>query len=196
MPFQFNHRYVLLTYAQCGPIDPFEIVNTLSSIGAECIIGREYHADGNIHLHAFVDFGRKYRGRNERFADVAGCHPNIQPVGHTPEKSYDYAIKDGDVVAGGLVRPERKEVLESSSKWNEIMLAETRDEFLELAQRMAPRDFATSFHSIRSCAEWKYPNLSDRYCTPTGISFDLSGYPELTSWVQANLFGVRGKAHR
>ena len=98
--FRFQARYALLTYAQCGDLDPFAVVNHLAELGAECIIGRENHSDGGLHLHAFVDFGRKYRTRNTRAFDVQGCHPNVSPSRGTPEEGFDYAIKDGDVVAG------------------------------------------------------------------------------------------------
>ena len=39
-----------------------------------------------LHLHAFVDFGRKYRTRNTRAFDVEGCHPNVSPSRGTPEE--------------------------------------------------------------------------------------------------------------
>ena len=68
--FSFHARYALLTYAQCGDLCPFTIVDLLSTMGAECIIGREHHQDGGIHLHVFVDFGRKYRSRRADTFDV------------------------------------------------------------------------------------------------------------------------------
>lgn len=59
--FSFNARYALLTYAQCGDLDPFAVSDHFTELGAECIVAREDHADGGTHLHSFVDFGRKYR---------------------------------------------------------------------------------------------------------------------------------------
>ena len=105
MPFRFQAKYGLLTYAQCGDLDPFAVVTRLSELGAECIVGREIHEDGGIHLHAFFSFEKKRNLKNERIFDVEGVHPNIQASYGTPEKGYDYAIKDGDVVGGGLERP-------------------------------------------------------------------------------------------
>ena len=46
--FSFHARYALLTYAQCGDLCPFTIVDLLSTMGAECIIGREHHQDGEF----------------------------------------------------------------------------------------------------------------------------------------------------
>lgn len=190
MPFQLNSRYVLLTYAQCGELDPFEVVNLLSGVGAECIIGRELHRNQGIHLHAFVDFGRVYRTRNQRFADVEGCHPNILPYGRTPEKGWDYAIKDGDVVAGGLERPERSTVSSVGDPWSVIANATSVEEFWAMARELAPRALLTSFNSLRAYAEWNYRPEKIEYSTPAEVSFDLSEYPQLVEWVRNNVHGT------
>lgn len=189
MPFRCQSRYVLLTYAQCGDLDPFEVVALLSGLGAECIIGREEHADEGVHLHAFVDFGRRPDIRNERFADVAGRHPNVQPFGRTPEKGFDYAIKDGDVVAGGLERPNGDKVSETCSIWSRICLATSTSEFWDLVRELAPRALLTNFTSLRAYADWNFRPERVPYCTPVDISFDLSGVPELDEWLHSNLFG-------
>lgn len=189
MPSQLQFRYVLLTYAQCGGLDPFDVVNHLAELGAECIIGRESHADGGIHLHAFADFGRKFRTRNFLLFDVGGRHANIQSCKTTPEAMYDYAIKDGDVVAGGLERPSRVGVLETGSKWHDIVLAPTRDEFYQRVAELDPRALCVSFSSIRCYADWKYREEQTPYASPTNVQFDLSGFPELDEWVRDNLEG-------
>nr|QJB18720.1 MAG: replication-associated protein [Genomoviridae sp.] len=189
MPFRFAGRYALLTYAQCGELDPFAIVNHLGSLGAECVIGRESHADGGIHLHAFTDFGRKYQSRNERVFDVEGRHPNVLRGTRTPEKMWDYATKDGDVVAGGLQRPSGMGVSETGSVWHQIILSETREEFFAACADLDPRSFCVSFGSIRTYADWRYRESRDPYVTPEGISFDTSQFRELDEWVQQSLAG-------
>ncbi|UJO02125.1 Rep [Molossus molossus associated gemykibivirus 5] len=101
----WKFRYALLTYAQCGDLDPWAIVHLFTGLRAECIVGREAHQDEGIHLHVFVDFGRVFRSRRTDAFDVEGRHPNVQHVNRTPWVAYDYAIKEGDVVAGGAERP-------------------------------------------------------------------------------------------
>lgn len=189
MPFRFAGRYALLTYAQCADLDAFEVVNHLARLGAECIVGREDHADGGVHLHAFVDFGRKFQSRNERVFDVGGRHPNVLRGTRTPEKMYDYAIKDGEVVAGGLERPSGTGVSETSSVWAKIILAETRDEFFGLISELDPRSMCVNFGSIRSYAEWRYRESRDPYRTPEGVQICTDQVPELNEWVQRNLVG-------
>lgn len=187
--FHFRSRYALLTYAQCGDLDPWEVSNFLSTIPAECIIGREDHADGGIHLHAFVDFGERFFTSNPRRFDVDGRHPNIAPCGRTPAKMYDYAIKDGEVVAGGLERPGGEDVAGAGNVWDRIVDAETAPEFWELVRALAPRVLLTNFNSLRGYVEWKYKPVVAEYITPPGIVFDLSEVEELSQFVRESLSG-------
>lgn len=191
MAFQFKRRYALITYAQCGDLDPFRVCDLFSSLHAECIIGRENHDAGGVHLHAFVDFGREYSTRNPRQFDVDGRHPNVLPGKKTPEKMWDYATKDGDVVAGGLERPDGSRLSKAGDVWNDIFLAETRDEFFRLCGELAPRSLICSFNSIIKYADWKYRVDPTPYSTPDGYRFDTSSFPELDQWVRDNLEGYQ-----
>lgn len=189
MSFRFERRYGLFTYAQCGSLDPWAVSNHFSDLGAECIVGRENHSDGGIHLHAFVDFGKQFRTRSVTFADVEGRHPNVQPITATPAKAYDYAIKDGDVVAGGLERPDRGGVSNSRDKWVEIVNAVSRTDFFELLEKLAPEALCSRFPSLCKFADWRFRVDRSPYSTPAGFTFDTGEYPELDRWVQENLDG-------
>lgn len=188
MPFRFQARFGLLTYPQSGDLTGEQIVVHLGSLGAECIVGRESHADGGIHLHAFFMFERKFQSRNERIFDVGGHHPNIVPSRGTPEAGYDYATKDGDIVAGGLLRADCTErIPETSSKWAYFVLAETRDEFFSRIQAEDPRSLCTHFTSLCAYANWRYRPEVIPYRNPDGISFDTSEYAALDDWVRRSL---------
>ena len=192
MSFDFNRRYALLTYAQCGDLDPHEVVCHLAELRAECIIANEKHADGGTHLHAFVDFGRKFRTRRADVFDVGNHHPNISPSYGTPEKGYDYAIKDGDVVGGGLERPCGASVSKDGDVWAQIVLAESRDEFFALLHSLAPRALLCSFPSLVKYADWKYRVDPEPYRHDPQLCFDLSGTPELLDWSHDTLDSSRG----
>lgn len=156
MTFHVNSRYVLLTYAQCGDLDPWRVMERISEIPGECIVGREVHEDGGLHLHVFCDFGSKFRSRRTDVFDVDGCHPNIAPSRGTPEKGYDYAIKDGDVVCGGLGRPEPKSGTghgKAHATWTEITNATSRGEFWELLHCLDPKAAACSFTQLSKYAD-------------------------------------------
>jgi len=203
MPSQFclkDAKYCLLTYAQV-PEDiierlPLDIVRKLGSddIRAECTVARERHADGGWHLHVFVDFGRKYSVRSTRVFDLCGQHPNIERVGRTPWVAYDYAIKEGDIVAGIGERPVQHEssgrsTARDGSDWSIIVQSETRDEFFRLLHELQPRSLVCSYTSIAKYADWKFKPVPECYRHPENISFNLENYPVLLDWVDDNLNG-------
>lgn len=189
MTFNFHAKYGLFTYAQCGDLDAFQVVCRFSELGAECIVGREKHEDGGTHLHVFAAWETKFRTRRADKFDVGGCHPNVVPSRGSPEKGYDYAIKDGDVVAGGLERPDGGEFSKTRDVWAEIINGESREEFWRLAAELAPRSLACNFSSLRAFADWKYRVDPEPYIHPEGISFDTQRVPELSEWVSNNLGG-------
>nr|WCD56379.1 MAG: replication associated protein [Genomoviridae sp.] len=193
MPFRFAAKYGLLTYPQCGDLDGFEVSDMLSAHGAECIVGREDHVDGGVHLHAFFMFERKFESRDVRIFDVRGQHPNVVRGYGTPEKGWDYATKDGDIVAGGLARPSASGVSEAGGQWSQICMAESREEFFDLCQRLAPRALLCSFTSLRAYADWRFRVDPAPYQSPAGLDFSTANYPELDLWVAENLGRPRGE---
>ena len=186
-PFRFSAKYGLFTYAQCSDLDPFDVVNHFASLRAECIIGREEHADGGVHLHAFCMWQRRFETTSPRKFDVEDRHPNIVAGYGTPEKGYDYATKDGDVVGGGLERPCGDSMDKSGSKWSEITAAKSADEFWDLVGQMDPRALCCNFTSLQKFVEWKYRTDPAEYASPAGIQFDLAGSPRLSEWCGANI---------
>lgn len=185
--FAFNSRYVLLTYAQCGDLDAWAVNDHLASFGAECIIGREHHADEGTHLHAFVDFGRKFRSRRVGIFDVHGYHPNISPSKGRPESGYDYAIKDGEVVAGGLARPSVDGAVQNGDKWSEIVSQPSAESFWEAVERLDPKALCTNFGNLQRFAEWRYKPEPEVYRHPEGITFDPGLVQELVGWREQHL---------
>lgn len=174
MPFHFGARYALITYAQCNALDGFRVMEHFSGLGAECIVGREIHADGGIHLHCFIDFGRKFRSRRTDIFDVDGRHPNIAPSYGTPWRGYDYAIKDGDVICGGLERPEEprsKRVTKDWDPWTEITNARDREHFWELVHHLDPKAAACSYGQLAKYADWRFAAKPPQYESPGGIEF-------------------------
>lgn len=185
--FICNARYFLVTYAQCGSLDPWAVNDHFATLGGECIIGREDHADGGTHLHAFVDFGRKFRSRRARIFDVSGFHPNIEASRRSPAGGYDYAIKHGNVVAGGLERPSGDAPEGNGDKWGEIVSSPCESEFWANVERLDPKALCTNFANLRKFADWRYQPEPEVYEHPGGISFELGMVPELVEWREQSL---------
>lgn len=182
MTFNFNSRYVLLTYAQSGDLSEWSVLEHISGLGAECIIGREDHADEGTHLHVFVDFGRKKQSRRLDLFDVEGRHPNVVPSRGRAEFGWDYAVKDGNVVAGGLARPGSDRLPPAENKWSQIVCAEDRSEFLRLVQELDPKSFVLRHRELLDYADRYYAEQREPYVGPDGVEFDLGMVPELATW--------------
>jgi len=184
MTFNFNARYALLTYSQCGDLDPWAIVEHFTKLRAECIVAREAHANGGTHLHCFVDFGEKYRSRQADAFDVHGVHPNVSPTHSTPRSGFDYTCKDGDIVAGGLGRPDAGKKSRDRSCWHDIVAATSREEFYQLCMELDPRSLCVSFGQLQKYADWRYRDVPEAYKHPENIRCVHDDIPELSSWLQ------------
>lgn len=163
----------------------------ISTLGGECIVAREDHADGGTHLHVFCDFGRKFRSRKTDVFDVDDHHPNIMPSRGTPEKGYDYAIKDGDVICGGLGRPTTSRAGDSKAhtKWSEITSAPTRELFWELVHRLDPKSAACAFTQLTKYCDWKFAVHAPEYSSPTGVEFTDGDLDGRSDWLQQSGLG-------
>jgi len=187
MTFRFKAKYGLLTYAQCGNLDPFKIVTRLSELGAECIVGREKHQDGNTHLHVFFHFEKEFSSRSERVFDVDGHHPNIVRSRGTPGKGWDYATKEGDICAGGLERPSDSEKAGAENKWAYIVAAQTESEFWERVEECDPRAMACNYGNLAKYCDWKYRPVLAAYEHPQGISFITEQTADINRWATENV---------
>lgn len=191
MPTSFvtNGRYFLVTYAQSRGLDPATVVELFSGLGAKCIVARENHADGGTHLHCFADFGRKFRSRKTDIFDAGGYHANITTSRGTPEKGYDYAVKDGDIVGGDLERPSRVGGAKTHQKWLEITGASSREEFWELVHMLDPKAAATSFGQLSRYCDWKFTPVPAAYESAPLSSFIGGDVDGRDDWVSQSRIG-------
>lgn len=189
--FDLHCRYALLTYAQCGDLSGDTVGEFIIGRGFKCVIGRENHADGGIHLHVFVDFGRKRRFRRADCFDVEGRHPNISPSRGTPEKGYDYAIKDGDIVFEALERPGASGGGNAGTrdKWSAITSAVDRESFWDLVHELDPKSAACSFTQLQKYCDWKFAPVPPVYRTPDGIGFIGGETDGRDDWLQQSGIG-------
>lgn len=192
MSFHACAQSFLLTYAHAEgdnaklPLDPFAIVGRLGELGGECIVARElYPTSDGFHLHVFVMFERRFRSRKVDCFDVGGYHPNILPSRKNAAGGFDYATKDGDIVAGGLARPSgeigRKGTDRTADAWGQITAAGSRDEFWQLLEELDPKSMVCSFSAVSKFCDWKFREVPIPYCGPDGV-FDIAEYPDLGFW--------------
>lgn len=195
----FCAQHFLLTYAHSEgtngkpELDPHRIVEVLGDLGAECIVARERYPTGDgFHLHVFCSFERRFRSRKVDVFDVDGYHPNVEPSRKNAVGGYDYATKDGEIVAGGLERPSgvsgRRSTSRAADEWAEITAADSAEKFWRLCEELDPKSMVCNFPALSRFVEWRFRPEPVPYVTPDGI-FDLTGYESLEEWRDNVLFG-------
>lgn len=140
--FRLNARYYFLTYPQCTT-PRATLWDLLHRLGARwSIICTEQHADGNAHLHAVVDWGRKKDTRNSRAFDIDAFHPNVQAVKNL-NASIAYCKKEGEWEEFGITDQEEEE--------NFITIAQTVEEgeyYHYCLKKKVPYQYAAKFHEL------------------------------------------------
>ncbi|QCX35065.1 replication-associated protein [Blackfly genomovirus 5] len=192
MSFHTCAKSFLLTYAHAegqdgrDPLDPFAIVGVLGELGGECIVAKElYPTSDGFHFHVFVMFERRFRSRKTDVFDVGGFHPNIEPSRKNAVGGFDYATKDGDIVAGGLERPSgesgRRSADRTADAWGQITAAGSLEEFWSLLEELDPKSMVCSFNAVSKFCDWKFRAQPVPYRGPDGV-FDVAEYPDIGVW--------------
>lgn len=156
-------------------------------------MGRERHADGGYHLHAFVWFREsKFSTRVHTCFDIEGTnHPNITRVGRTPRKVFKYTVKDKDILIQEVSEEDlpgpREGGRDNRDNWGWIQDALSKDEFFDRLRESNPRALICSYPSIAKYADWRYREIPEPYNHPENITFDLGRYPLLEEWRDENL---------
>lgn len=196
--FRLQAKNILLTYSQIDNdthtafLQPttshFDHVTTTFGTPNVYRLGREQHQDGGTHFHVFLSFGRKISCRNERAFDFAGSHPNIKTIPRTPEKAFDYAGKDGDILHEHGNRPGKPGALSSGrdSVWSDALTTEHKEEFLTTLRERAPRDYVLYNDQIERFGERYFFTAPPDYHSP---NFTPILPEELKQWVEQSGIG-------
>ncbi|QCX29399.1 Replication-associated protein [Plant associated genomovirus 8] len=203
MPAKYKldgEQFFMLTYPTTpADFDGSGIVAILERLGCNYRVGRELHQDGKPHFHAMCCFDEPYTDGDARRTFTVGTRiPNIRVRRTRPERGWDYVgkhagTKEGHYLVGEKgTRPggdEDSSERPSNDSWHEIILARTREEFFDLAARLAPRQLACSFTSLSAYADWKYRPVKEEYVGPDGV---WSVPDELLDWVDENVRRPKG----
>lgn len=107
--FRINNQRLLLTYANSTGLRVEDLTSFVESLGGVHRIGRERHANGELHYHVYIDFGKRFQTRSCRRFDIQSnggvYHPNIAKISRTPGRVWDYVGKEGDIVSATAERP-------------------------------------------------------------------------------------------
>lgn len=104
--YRLRGKHFLITWSQVDWGVTWDDVQALlvGPIGATAYsVGREHHADGGIHFHAYVAYDRSQDRTIRDQWDLSGQHPNIKAKRSKPEQesAHTYTKKDGDFIEYG-----------------------------------------------------------------------------------------------
>jgi len=112
MAFRLQTRAVFLTYPHCDAVkeDLLDHLKTTFKC-SEIIVGRENHADGTPHLHAFIRFLKKFSTKSQTVFDFRQFHPNIQPAKNIHAVK-NYVKKDGNYIEYADLAEDAEDIIE------------------------------------------------------------------------------------
>lgn len=101
--FKFDAHRAFLTYPQ-SDFDINGLHQFLDGLAGVlwARIARETHESGEPHVHAVVQFKRRFQSKTPRIFDYEGRHPNIQSV-RDVRRSLEYVTKEGEYTDFGSV---------------------------------------------------------------------------------------------
>nr|QCX29445.1 Replication-associated protein [Plant associated genomovirus 9] len=203
MPAKYKldaEQFFMLTYPTVPDgFDTDELISILERLGCDYRVGRELHQDGKPPFHAMLCFDAPYTDGYALPTFTVGTRvPNLRVRLTLPERGWDYVAKHAGTTQGHYIVGEKGSrpggdgdgsERPSNDAWHEIVLARTREEFFDLATRLAPRQLACSFNSLSAYADWKYRPEPIPYTTPDGewVVPDV-----LADWVDENVRRPKG----
>lgn len=175
MPFRFHAKTLFATYPQSDQLTHERLIRFFEEEKgcAQYTIGKESHENGGTHYHCLILWNEPVNTTNERYFDIDGYHPNIQP-GRNQKAIYAYVTKDGDY------RSNRPEGEEARNKWTELLECQDAETFWETAKRKCPADFILRHDKLEYFADKHFKRTISEYISPYT---DFVVTPEIQKWL-------------
>nr|CRI68489.1 Replication protein [Pepper huasteco yellow vein virus] len=207
--FRLNAKNYFLTYPQCSISKEealAQIQNLSTPVNKKYIkICKEYHEDGQPHLHVLIQFEGKYQCTNNRFFDLvsstrsAHFHPNIQGAKSSSDVK-TYIDKDGDTVEWGEFqidgRSARGGQQSANDTYAKALNSASAEEALQIIKEEQPQHFFLQFHNIVSNANRIFHTPPEPWVPPFQLS-SFNNVPEImTQWVSENVCDAAARPMR
>lgn len=189
--FRLNCRAFFLTYAQADGLSKQDIKAFLDSKRPTefGFIAQETHENGGIHFHVTFKCERKWdiRAASAFDINIGGrvYHPKIEAC-RDPTASIRYSRKeDNDPLSWGTLPAEKR-------KWSEVLDAGTKEEALELVQKVSARDYIINHERIEYYMNQRFKRTLEPY-TPRYTVFNNVPFT-CQQWLEQRLNEDRPKS--
>lgn len=167
MPFQLNAKNVFLTYPQCSISKEAMLYYLIDKTTCDSArIGQEEHANGDLHLHAYLHSDEGFRTRDERYFDICGFHPNVQPC-RKVSSVLDYVSKTGNYVDYGTL-----DGCSSKRTWHDVLSAETMADAYQIIRTDFSRDYVLNHEKLEYFVNKHYKKEVPEYIPTPGLLFN------------------------
>ncbi|ALK03457.1 replication initiator protein [Whitefly-associated begomovirus 4] len=204
--FIINARNYFLTYPKCSLSKEealHQLKNLVTPVNKKFIrVCREFHENGEPHLHMLVQFEGKYQCTNNRFFDLVSpsrstpFHPNIQGAKSSSDVK-SYVAKDGDTVDWGEFqidgRSARGGKQSANDSYAKALNADSVQSAMMILKEEQPKDFVLQNHNIRSNLEKIFARAPEPWVPPFPLSSFTHVPDEMQEWAD-EYFGRRGAA--
>nr|AGH30079.1 replication-associated protein [Tomato yellow vein streak virus] len=205
--FTVNAKNFFLTYPHCS-LTKEETLSQLQALKTPTNkkfirVTREFHEDGEPHLHVLIQFEGKFKCQNQRFFDLvsptrsAHFHPNIQGAKSSSDVK-TYMEKDGDFIDFGNFqidgRSARGGCQIANDTYAKVLNAENLSKALNILKEEQPRDYVLHLDKIQSHVQ----KIFAKAPAPWVPLFELSSFTHVPDEMQqwADEYFGRGAAAR
>uniref|UniRef100_E7BM49 Replication-associated protein n=1 Tax=Tomato yellow leaf curl virus-[Shiraz:Iran] TaxID=761711 RepID=E7BM49_9GEMI len=207
--FKIYAKNYFLTYPNCS-LSKEEALSQLKNLETPTNkkyikVCREFHENGEPHLHVLIQFEGKYQCKNQRFFDLsspnrsAHFHPNIQAAKSSTDVK-TYVEKDGDFIDFGVFqidgRSARGGQQSANDAYAEALNSGSKSEALNILKEKAPKDYILQFHNLSSNLDRIFSPPLEVYVSPF-LSSSFNQVPdELEEWVAENVVSSAARPWR
>nr|QPN01184.1 Replication associated protein C1 [Tomato yellow leaf curl virus] len=207
--FKINAKNYFLTYPNCS-LSKEEALSQLKNLETPTNkkyikVCREFHENGEPHLHVLIQFEGKYQCKNQRFFDLssptrsAHFHPNIQAAKSSTDVK-TYVEKDGDFIDFGVFqidgRSARGGQQSANDAYAEALNSGSKSEALNILKEKAPKDYILQFHNLNSNLARIFQEPPAPYISPFPSSSFNQVPEELEVWVSENVMSSAARPWR
>nr|UYS88291.1 Replication associated protein [Tomato yellow leaf curl virus] len=207
--FKINAKNYFLTYPNCS-LSKEEALSQLKNLETPTNkkyikVCREFHENGEPHLHVLIQFEGKFNCKNQRLFDLvsptrsAHFHPNIQAAKSSSDVK-SYIDKDGDTLEWGEFQIDGRSARGGQQSANDAYAAAlnagSKAEALRVIRELAPKDFILQFHNLNSNLDKIFQEPPAPYISPF-LSSSFNQVPEeLEVWVSENVMSSAARPWR
>lgn len=140
--FRVQYKNIGLTYSRCDATKE-ELLNHLTTLDIaldEYYIVQETHADGGLHLHAWISLSKKPNIRSARFFDYGKYHPNVKKA----KRNWVYNY---------LKKQDKNPVTNIASTYIELAIEGKTQEAIDTFRQQHPRDYIVNMERVNANIE-------------------------------------------